>query len=103
LRTAAMPVTPLGFLCSNRRRTIVYFLWIYIFYFLSLRFVYGSSIDELLVIGVDVDPTIPLAYPLEILNYHQVVNIIINGIPFAVTYDQLSGSNIMFNTSSLLG
>lgn len=84
-------------------KAIVYLLLFYFLDFLRLKFVNGSTTDELLIIGVDVDPTTPLAYPLEILSYHQVVNIIINGIPFAVTYDQLSGCNILFNTSSLLG
>jgi hypothetical protein len=54
-------------------------------------------------VGVDLDPATPLAYPIEILNYHQIVNIFIHDSPYAVTYDPLTGSNLLFDTSSLLG
>jgi hypothetical protein len=68
-----------------------------------LKLSQGTAVDDLLVIGVDLDPRNPLAYPLQILNYHQIVNIVLDGIPYAVTYDEISGSNVMVNTSSLLG
>lgn len=45
-----------------------------------------------LVIGNDAR-----AYPLKILNYHQVVNDRVGGVPLAVTYCPLSGATLVFN------
>mgnify|MGYP002387600044 CR=1 FL=1 len=62
------------------------------------------NVDELLVIGVDLDQNAPTAYPIEILNYHEIVNNIeILGHTYSVTFSPLTGSNIVLNTSLLLG
>jgi len=51
--------------------------------------------DTNLVIGIKVNDRIK-AYPLSILNWHEIVNDEIGGIPVAVTYAVLSGSGIAF-------
>lgn len=48
------------------------------------------------VIGVIIG-TEALAYPLRILNYHEVVNDRAAGVPFAVTYCPLCDSSIVFD------
>lgn len=51
--------------------------------------------DEELVMGVQVGNS-SRAYPLRILNYHEVVNDRIESIPIVVTYCPLCGSGLVF-------
>lgn len=53
----------------------------------------GSDEDEVLV--VDADP--PRAYPLRILDYHEIVNDRLAGEPIAVTWCPLCGSAIVYD------
>lgn len=61
-----------------------------------------GSVSDLLVIGVDIDPADPRAYPLEILNHHEIVNDVIGGKHVAVTWSPLTYSNIVLETEALL-
>ena len=54
------------------------------------------------MIGVDVDATDPRAYPLEIMNYHEIVNDVIGGKHVAITWAPLTYSNMVIETESLL-
>jgi hypothetical protein len=47
------------------------------------------------VIGVEIGGE-ARAYPVHILEYHQIVNDEIGGVPVAVTYDPLAGSPVVF-------
>ncbi len=51
--------------------------------------------DSSLVIGIKVNDQIK-AYPLSILNWHEIVNDNIGAIPIAITYATLNGSGIAF-------
>ncbi|WP_135665632.1 DUF3179 domain-containing protein [Halorhabdus rudnickae] len=53
----------------------------------------GASDDRILV--VDVDP--PRAYPIRYLNYHEIVNDVVDGEPIAVTWCPLCGSAVVFD------
>jgi hypothetical protein len=57
---------------------------------------------DLIVLGVVVDNE-ARAYPIDILNWHEIVNDEINGHRFSVTYCPLTGSGICYNTTSLDG
>ena len=52
-------------------------------------------VDTNLVLGIKVNDEIK-AYPLAILNWHEIVNDEIGGLPVALTYAVLSGSGIAF-------
>jgi len=52
-------------------------------------------VDTNLVLGIKVNDEIK-AYPLSILNWHEIVNDEIGGIPVSITYAVLSGSGIAF-------
>jgi len=49
--------------------------------------------DESTIIGIKIGEKIR-AYPLEILDWHEVVNDAIDSVPIAITYSTLSGSSI---------
>jgi len=40
------------------------------------------------------------AYPLRILNWHEIVNDTLNEVPFVVTYCPLCGTGMVFETSN---
>lgn len=48
------------------------------------------------VLGVVVDG-VARAYPIKILNWHEIVNDDINGMPFVVTFCPLCGSGVVFD------
>ena len=52
--------------------------------------------DESTIIGIKIGENIR-AYPLEILDWHEVVNDEIDSLPIAITYSSLSGSSIGLN------
>ena len=52
----------------------------------------GRSDDEVLV----VEGTPPRAYPVRILNFHEIVNDVVDGDPIAVTWCPLCGSAIVY-------
>ena len=54
--------------------------------------------DDELVIGVVIDND-ARAYPIKILNWHEVVNDDFNGMPVAVTYCPLCGSGVVFDAN----
>lgn len=62
----------------------------------------AANVADLLVIGVDLDPADPRAYPIEILNYHEIVNDVIAGRHVAITWSPLTYSNVLIETESLL-
>jgi hypothetical protein len=47
------------------------------------------------VLGVEVEGE-ARAYPLRVLEYHQIVNDVVGGVPIAVTYDPLAGTPIAY-------
>lgn len=61
-----------------------------------------TAVADLLVIGVDIDPADPRAYPIEILDYHEIVNDVIAGRHVAITWGPLTYSNMLLETESLL-
>lgn len=77
-------------------------VYLTLFVLLCAGFARAVNVDDLLVIGVDLDPTDPRAYPLEILNYHEIVNDVIAGRHVAITWSPLSYSNVMIDTSAFL-
>jgi len=62
----------------------------------------ATAVADLLVIGVDIDPADPRAYPIEILDYHEIVNDVIAGRHVAITWGPLTYSNMLLETESLL-
>jgi len=52
--------------------------------------------DESTVIGINIGEDLK-AYPLEIMDWHEVVNDKVNELPIAITYSALSGSSIAFD------
>lgn len=62
----------------------------------------ATNVADLLVIGVDVDLADPRAYPIEILDYHEIVNDVIAGRHVAITWSPLTYSNMLLETESLL-
>ncbi len=54
---------------------------------------FGSSDDRVVV--VDASP--PRAYPLRILNFHEIVNDAVDGRPIAVTWCPLCGSAVVYD------
>lgn len=54
---------------------------------------FGSTDDRVVV--VDASP--PRAYPLRILNYHEIVNDVVDGRPIAVTWCPLCGSAVVYD------
>ncbi len=54
-----------------------------------------SSKDRILGLMMD---GVAKAYPIKILNWHEIVNDTINAIPFAVTYCPLCGTGIAFSS-----
>ncbi|MHA2226822.1 MAG: DUF3179 domain-containing protein [Candidatus Hodarchaeales archaeon] len=59
-------------------------------------------LDNCFVLGVVVNRE-ARAYPIDILNWHEIVNDNINSTPFSITYCPLTGSGILFMTSSIEG
>ena len=55
----------------------------------------GYLADEDQVVGLRIGQD-ARAYPLKILNYHQVINDRVGGVPLAVTYCPLSGAALVF-------
>lgn len=47
------------------------------------------------VLGVEVEGE-SKAYPLRMLEYHQIVNDVVGGVPIAVTYDPLAGAPLAY-------
>lgn len=58
------------------------------------RFKYAVSADR--VIGITVNGE-SRAYPLQLMNVHEVVNDTLGGVPIAVTYSPLCDSAVIFN------
>lgn len=56
-------------------------------------------VSEDRVIGVRIDGT-ARAYPLRVLNWHEVVNDVVSGVPIAVTYHPLCDSIVVFDRRS---
>jgi hypothetical protein len=52
--------------------------------------------DGDLVLGLVVNRE-PRAYPIQILNYHEIVNDVVGGIPVAITYSPLTGTGLAFD------
>ena len=52
-------------------------------------------VDEDRVLGIEIDG-IARAYPIKILNWHEIVNDVIAGQHFVVTYCPLCGSGMVF-------
>lgn len=62
----------------------------------------SAAVDSQLVLGIDWDRNDPRAYPLETLNFHEIVNDIdSSNRSFAVTWAPLTGSNVIFRTEDL--
>ena len=63
------------------------------------KFVPASDVDWLLpnsrVIGLDIAGEVR-AYPLAILNWHEIVNDTVNGVPVSITYCPLCGTGMAF-------
>ncbi|MHA2225453.1 MAG: DUF3179 domain-containing protein [Candidatus Hodarchaeales archaeon] len=59
-------------------------------------------LDSISVIGVVVDGE-ARAYPIDILDWHEIVNDNFGGNPISVTYCPLTGSGIVYNTTALGG
>ncbi|MFB6095595.1 MAG: DUF3179 domain-containing (seleno)protein, partial [Halodesulfurarchaeum sp.] len=49
------------------------------------------------VVVPDIDPGPPRAYPLRILNYHEIVNDRVGDVPIAVTWCPLCGTIVVFD------
>jgi len=47
------------------------------------------------VIGIEIDGD-ARAYPVQLLEYHQIVNDVVGGVPVAVTYDPLAGTPLTY-------
>lgn len=62
----------------------------------------SANVADLLVIGVDLDPADPRAYPIEIMNYHEIVNDRIGEKHVAVTWSPLTYSNVVIETEAFL-
>lgn len=75
-------------------------LWLVVAFLLFVSV--AGSVSDLLVIGVDIDATDPRAYPLEIMNYHEIVNDVIGGKHVAITWAPLTYSNMVIETEALL-
>lgn len=69
---------------------------------LTLAISAKANVADLLVIGVDIDPADPRAYPIEILNYHEIVNDVIGGKHVAITWSPLTFSNVLIETEGFL-
>jgi hypothetical protein len=54
------------------------------------------------VVGVDIDGE-PRAYPISILNHHEIVNDTLRGTPIAVTYCPLCDSAVVFDRRTPIG
>ncbi len=54
--------------------------------------------DEDRILGVEIDGK-ARAYPIRILNWHEIVNDVHNGKPIAVTFCPLCGSGIVYNAT----
>ena len=67
--------------------------------FLSVDAVGDEISDTAPVLGVEIDG-VARAYPIAILNWHEIVNDEINGTPFVVTYCPLCGSGVVFSAGS---
>lgn len=58
--------------------------------------------DSSKVVGIKLKNKIR-AYPIEILDWHEVVNDVIDSLPIAVTYSALSGTSIIFDRNTRNG
>jgi hypothetical protein len=58
------------------------------------------AIDSQYVLGVAIEDS-ARAYPLEVLNYHEIVNDEYKNVSFAVTWAPLTGSNVVLLTQPL--
>jgi len=52
--------------------------------------------DDDLVLGLVLNQE-PRAYPIQILDYHEIVNDEVGGVPVAITYSPLTGTGIAFD------
>ena len=63
------------------------------------EFIYAAEVDWLLpgsrVLGLEINGVIR-AYPLPILNWYEIVNDSVGGVPLAVTYCPLSGTGMVY-------
>ncbi|MHA2074346.1 MAG: DUF3179 domain-containing protein, partial [Candidatus Hodarchaeales archaeon] len=62
----------------------------------------GAYLDKIFVLGLLVNGE-PRAYPRDILNWHEIVNDDSHGNAFSVTFCPLTGSGILYNTTSISG
>ena len=58
----------------------------------------GYLVDEELVFGVEINGD-ARAYPLRILDWHEMFNDVVGGVPVALAYCTLCGSGILYETS----
>ena len=63
---------------------------------------YTGDLDSLYVIGVVIDGE-ARAYPRDILNWHEIVNDELNGEHVCITFCPLTGTGILYDTSSIGG
>jgi len=65
----------------------------------SPKFISASEVDWLLpgsrILGLEINGVIR-AYPLAILNWHEIVNDTVSGVPVAVTFCPLCGTGMAF-------
>ncbi|MHA1970009.1 MAG: DUF3179 domain-containing (seleno)protein [Candidatus Hodarchaeales archaeon] len=62
----------------------------------------AAYLDKIFVLGLLVNGE-PRAYPRDILNWHEIVNDDSHGNAFSVTFCPLTGSGILYNTTSISG
>ena len=77
-------------------------VWGYLVAVLLLMTPVLSNVDDLSVIGFVVGNT-TRAYPIEIMNWHEIVNDVVESSHFAITYSPLTSTNMVLDTESLLG
>ncbi len=64
---------------------------------------YGDdSFGDMLVIGLEINGE-ARAYPYDILNWHEIVNEVIDGVAYSITYCPLTGSGILLHTEMING
>jgi hypothetical protein len=59
-------------------------------------------LNSIIILGITINGE-ARAYPIDILNWHEIVNDNFEGKPISITYCPLTGSGIAFNTSSISG
>jgi len=63
-----------------------------------------TSLEQAYVIGVvfdESDPTSARAYPIEILDWHEIVNDVYNNLSYTITWAPLTATNVVFYTQTL--